>query len=429
MDKFIILIPAIIQSAFTIALLLTIAKIKFERRRMYIITAIFSLVLLTINVIIFYNTGLLEFEKYNLFTLFLPQAIYVSIISKRRLLSSIVASLSTYLAIYAVQLVKTVFTARTELLIFDYLHIFTFPIIAVYFRKIYYQLHNEIEQTLPKLLYYLLIFEIILCMEFFAYAVMINATTAYVLRLEIFIVATTSIYFVAVAIMYFMIEQYKKHLVKENDAIILKQSLYSMEEIIKIREIKEKQLRIVRHDLRHVLLNINNLLKNQEYDEVNKITKDYIKAIDSTSTKRFSSIPMIDTLIEYYSVICQENNVDFKTNFVNFEEAIKIPVSELSIFISNCLENAFNATTKLEENRYISIIFKNNKGRLILQIENSYNGEIELDKDNKPTSSNIGHGVGTNSIHWFAQRNNLSINYNITEDTFTMNVLFEENHE
>ena len=171
---------------------------------------------------------------------------------------------------------------------------------------------------------------------------------------------------------------------------------------------------------------INNMLKNDKFDEIENIIKEYIKTIDSTSSKKYSSIPMIDALIEYYSVICEENNIEFKTNFVNFEEAIKISTAELSVFIANCLENAYNATNKLNENRYISVVFKNNKGRLILQIENSYNGEIELDEHNKPTSSIIGHGIGTNSIHWFAERNNLSINYDITNDTFTMNVLFEE---
>ena len=67
MEKFVILIPAIIQSTFAIALLLTLAKIKFERKRLYIITAIFSVTLLIVNIVIFYNSGLLEFEKYNLF--------------------------------------------------------------------------------------------------------------------------------------------------------------------------------------------------------------------------------------------------------------------------------------------------------------------------------------------------------------------------
>ena len=108
------------------------------------------IVLLFINSLFFYNTGLNLFEKYNLFTVFIPQAIFVSCISRRKPLSSIIASLTAYLAIYAVQLTKNVFTVKFDIFIFDYLHIFSFPLIFFYLRKIYVQLHNEIEQVLPK---------------------------------------------------------------------------------------------------------------------------------------------------------------------------------------------------------------------------------------------------------------------------------------
>lgn len=423
--KIINLIPAFVQAIFSMSVLLMVSRSRFNIKKTSLITAIFMTILLFVNTLFFYNSGLNLFEKYNLFTVFLPQAIFVSCISKRTPISSIIASLTAYLAIYAVQLTKNVFTVKFDLFIFDYLHIFSFPFILLYLRKIYVQLHNEIEQVLPKLLYLLLIFEIILYTEFFVYGALIDATTKPVLRLEIFIVATTSIYFVAIAILYFMIDQYKKHMINENDSKVLKQAVDNLEEIIKIRDIKEKQLRIVRHDLRHVLITVDSLIKNKEYDEATSVIKNYISTVDTTTSKRYSTIPMIDAILEYYAVICEENNIIFQTNLINFEEAIRIPNSELTIFISNCLENAIYGTLKLESNRYITMNFINNRGRLILQIENSFNGEIEKDKDNKPTSSMSGHGIGTNSIHWFAERNNLSITYNITESVFKISVLFK----
>ena len=188
----------------------------------------------------------------------------------------------------------------------------------------------------------------------------------------------------------------------------------------------KNQLKILRHDLRHLLITINSLIKNGEIDEASDVIKNYINTIDTTTTKRYSTISMLDAILEYYSAICKEKNIDFQTNLINFEEAIKISSSELTIFISNCLENAINGTSKLEDGRYINMKFINNMGRLILQIENSFTGQIETDKDNKPISSLKGHGIGTNSIHWFAERNNLSITYNITDTVFKISVLFKE---
>ena len=230
--KFVNLLPAFIQAIFSIGVLLMVSRSRFNIKKTAIITCIFMFLLCFVNTIFFYNSGLNLFEKYNLFTVFLPQAIFVSCISKRRPMSSIIASLTAYLAIYAVQLTKNVFTVKFESKIFDYLHIIAFPFIFFYLRKIYVQLHNEIEQVLPKLLYLILVFELILYTEFFVYGALINATTKPVLRLEIFIVATTSIYFVAIAILYFMINQYKKYMINESDSHVLRQAVDNLEEII-----------------------------------------------------------------------------------------------------------------------------------------------------------------------------------------------------
>lgn len=424
--KIVELFPIIIQSIFSMGCLMLVSKSRFKIKTTTIMSSIFMVVLIGVNTLLYYLIESFNLENYNLLTIFLPQAIFVSCISKRKPLSSLIASLTAYLVIYAVQLTKDVFTNKYDFPFFNYLHIFSFPLIFLYLRKIYVQLHNEIEEVLPKLLYYLLIFEIILYAEFFVYGFLINTTILPVLRLEIFVVATTSIYFVAIAILYLMINEYKKYMITKNDSIVLKQAVNNLEEIMKMREIKENQLRILRHDLRHVLITVDSLIKNGESDEAIAVIQNYISTIETTTTKRYSTIPMIDSILEYYSVICEEKNIKFNTNLINFEEAIKISNSELTIFISNCLENAINGTSKLDAGRYINMNFINNMGRLILQIENSFTGDIETDDNNKPISSLKGHGIGTNSIHWFAERNNLSITYNITDTVFKISVLFKE---
>ena len=117
--KIINLIPAFVQAIFSMSVLLMVSRSRFNIKKTSLITAIFMTILLFVNTLFFYNSGLNLFEKYNLFTVFLPQAIFVSCISKRTPISSIIASLTAYLAIYAVQLTKNVFTVKFDLFIFD----------------------------------------------------------------------------------------------------------------------------------------------------------------------------------------------------------------------------------------------------------------------------------------------------------------------
>lgn len=422
------LIPGLIQALFSLAILLMASRTKYSWKKTLIYTGIFYVVLMVINIAVFYGKGLIEFEKYSLFSIFIPEAIFITIISKRRILSSIVASLSAYLAVYAIQLIKTVFVGTFEIYFFDYLHIFSFPFIALFLRKIYVPLHDDIEKLQPKLIWWLLIFTLILFAEFFVYGTLINATSKYVLRLEIFCVATTSIYYVAIAILFFILREYKRILIEHSDYMMMQSTINSFDEILKIREHKEEQLRILRHDLKHVLITVNSLINNKKYKEASDFISNHVKNVESTKVKRHSTIPLLDAIIEYYKIICKENDIKFTCKINNVEDALKVDLHEIIIFISNCLENAVTATNKLTENKYIKFIFLNNDGRLVLQIENSFNGEITYDTNNNPTSFEEGHGFGTNSNKWFAKRNKLSLNYKITQDVFTINVLFKENN-
>ena len=108
----------------------------------------------------------------------------------------------------------------------------------------------------------------------------------------------------------------------------------------------------------------------------------------------------------------------------NFEDILNVSIKELIIVISNCLDNAINASLKVPNNRFVSFIFLNNNDRLILQIKNKYNGKIQIDENNLPTNPSEMHGYGTRSIELFAKRNNITLDYNITKTTFEITLLF-----
>lgn len=425
--KFIDLIPALIQGLFSLFILHTSSKSRYSFKKTFITSAIFYVILMTLNVIFFYDKGLVALEKLSLFTIFIPEAIFVMIISKRKVLSSITASLSAYLAIYAVQMIKSVLYGTFQIYIFNYIYLFSFPVIGLFLRKIYVPLHDDLEKLQPRIIIWLLLFTLILYTEFFVYGMLIDAVTERVLRLEIFCVATTSIYYVAIGILYFVLREYKRVLIENNDYNMLQKTIASFDEIIKIREFKEEQLRVLRHDLKHVLISVNTLMNKKKYKEAKEFISGYVKDVETTSVTRYSTIPLLDAIIEYYKIICKEKGIKFNCKINNVEDALKVDIYEIVIFISNCLENAVNATSKLEENKYIKFTFLNNDGRLVLQIENSYNGQILYDVNNAPTNPEEGHGFGTYSNKWFAERNKLSLDYKITEDTFKINVLFKEN--
>ena len=52
-------------------------------------------------------------------------------------------------------------------------------------------------------------------------------------------------------------------------------------------------------------------------------------------------------------------------------------------------------------------------------------GIITLDQNNKPVNLEENHGIGTASIQYFAKRNDLIIDYEMTNAKFKITILFK----
>ena len=129
--------------------------------------------------------------------------------------------------------------------------------------------------------------------------------------------------------------------------------------------------------------------------------------------------------IGYLSDVFGISNSAFSAlKFKNIDKALKLKSSDLAILISNCFDNAINASEKLKSNRLIDFKFINTNDNLVLQIKNNYDGNITLDKNNIPTSLKQDHGIGTQSIASFCKKNKLTLDYDITDTTFTLSILF-----
>ena len=78
---------------------------------------------------------------------------------------------------------------------------------------------------------------------------------------------------------------------------------------------------------------------------------------------------------------------------------------DLCVIFANAIENATNACKKIPsiEDRTLSIICKTRNEKLLIQIANSYAGEIRF-VDDMPVRTMENHGLGTKSIAAVAQK-------------------------
>lgn len=427
MDKIVLILWIIFVTFFSFSTLYYTTQSKFKKTTTLIASCLFCLTLIALNIIVFYNDGASKFALYNVVTVLIPLLIWILIIEKKGYLSSITSAVNIYMAIYALQILKATFSRYLNDSLWVEITAFVlYLIIWVYIKKFYINFHKELETVAPRLIIYLLGFSIITYAEIISYGYVVQDATHYSIRLEIFGIAVLSVYFLSYAIFYQILKSYKYNLMEISDRMLEQKEISYLDDRLKVREKKDKQLRILRHDFRHVLITMRQYLKENNMYEANKLIDQYIEDVDQSAVKSYCSDYIIDSIIDYYVTLCEKKGIEFNINVNNFEQVLNIPSYDFAIFLSNCLENAVHGTSKLITNRRIDFTFINNHGRLVLQIKNTFNGEIKLNRDKKPTNRKKHHGLGTNSIDWFAEKHNLIIDYNITKELFIINVLFKQ---
>jgi signal transduction histidine kinase len=180
----------------------------------------------------------------------------------------------------------------------------------------------------------------------------------------------------------------------------------------------ERAVSILRHDMRHFLLSISSYIENNE----NEKALDYINEVIHTSDK---------TALQRYckNLILSSHEGEMKKKQITFQYTIQIPEKlrisdvDLTALLSNGLENAIHAVSDLPmPKRIIRLDMHMNHDKLLISLKNTYAIKPQI-IDGLPYTSEAGHGFGTKSIWYVAEKQNGNCQFMVDDRFFTMRII------
>ncbi len=157
------------------------------------------------------------------------------------------------------------------------------------------------------------------------------------------------------------------------------------------------------HDLRHRMESWEQQGGNVDLEELRE-TRHMVNIYDS-SVKTGNET--LDTILTKHSLYCQEHGIRLSC-IADGSRLRFLPVGEICALFGNALENAIEAVSRLErpEDRIISLQIREQRGMLIVLVDNNYSGELVFQDGLPQTSKPEGadHGFGLKSIRLVAEK-------------------------
>lgn len=180
----------------------------------------------------------------------------------------------------------------------------------------------------------------------------------------------------------------------------------------------------LRHDYRHHLATLNQMLEENKYAEAKEYLKEFSSEIPATP-KRYCSFAGVNSILNHYETQCKD--LFIKTHF-----SIRLDIPEntfketdFCVLLGNLLDNSIAACRVLpKDKRLISLKFaRTNPATLALQIRNPYYGNIKIKNNVFYSTKHEGTGQGLYSAQLIAEKYNGIMNVNYENQTFEVRIL------
>lgn len=229
----------------------------------------------------------------------------------------------------------------------------------------------------------------------------------------IFTLSVTGVSYIILGRLFY--HQRKNDILERNNEFLETYSA-SLHREIELTKLAEEKAAILRHDIRHTNNLIISYLKTNQTKKIYELLDQVNHTLNETKPKKYCENIVINSIITSSILKAKEKQIDFDIIIDVPQNLNRINEFELATVLSNLLENAINATTKLplQESRIWLKLYPI-KNQLLLDISNTFDGNCKISPiTGLPVSKNgEGHGYGMRSVRAYAEKWDAVFEYSI----------------
>ena len=248
---------------------------------------------------------------------------------------------------------------------------------------------------------------VVVIVFYFAYTILLQSYLGMELNRILVFITLLSLGLSVIGIV--VIVYYISKLEKQNQETQFSLQKLEMEQnnYVQLNEVA-KEIKIIRHDLKHDYLLIGSYLENKNYSKINEIVKSRIKDLHEGVNTVNSANELINTIINYKLMIADSKSIEVNCD-LNVSNKIYMKDYHLNELLSNLIDNAIENCSK--NNPKINIIINED---VFLYIEVIHSIDVSVLNTNPNLITNKKgdiHGHGIRSIKRIVNEYNGNIKF------------------
>ena len=184
----------------------------------------------------------------------------------------------------------------------------------------------------------------------------------------------------------------------------------------------EEGIRIQRHDLRHQLQTVTELISHGDKDAALDFLDAAKRRLDEQKEIRWCHPPVLDAVFSSYFDQARNQDIQVEAK-IGLPETLPVDEGELAIVVANALENAIHANQGVPSDKRKIQCKMVGTPSIMLELSNPCSGEVTFDHQGLPITKKEGHGLGVQSISAFCRKNGAVCQFEVIDGWFRLRLV------
>lgn len=201
-----------------------------------------------------------------------------------------------------------------------------------------------------------------------------------------------------------------------NEVTLVNNAIAAQKEKADLMLKNQEELRRQRHDLRHHVTVMQQMMQVRDYDALENYLQKISNELPSPQISHYCDNYAVSALLLHYDSLCQQEGIalDIQGNIP--ASCGVIADSDLIVVAGNMLENAVEACRHVKGKKEISLHAGIHGSMLMMKCTNSYNQSlVHLRNGHFLSSKHASYGIGTRSIRSMAEKYHGDVDFSLAQ--------------